>query len=107
MEDIELRQIFGRLFEKIESVETGLNDKINSLDAKFSSLDAKVTKNSIQIESIQTDIKTIVEIQKTHFEQNERDHKNILEHIDNKTNFLESILKIHSEEIATLKRKIG
>lgn len=107
MEDIELRQIFGKLFEKIESVETVLNEKFNELDGKFNELDGKVTKNSIQIEAIQSNIETIIEVQRAHMEQNERDHKNIMEHIDTKTDFLENVLKRHSEEITTLKRKIG
>ncbi|MFZ3101929.1 MAG: hypothetical protein WA131_07500 [Desulfitobacteriaceae bacterium] len=124
MEDIELRQIFGRLFEKVDALDVkfnaldgkfnvldgkfnALDQKVSSLDGKFNALDQKVTKNTIQIESIQSDIKIIVEVQKAHMEQNERDYKNILEHIGNKTDLIETVLKRHSEEITTLKRKIG
>lgn len=54
-------------------------------------LDQKVTKNSIDIESIKTDIKTIVEVQKAYIDKNERDHEGIIELIDQD-------IGLHSEE---------
>ncbi|MHB8124105.1 MAG: hypothetical protein ACYDEJ_00450 [Desulfitobacteriaceae bacterium] len=87
--DAEMKEMFGKLFEEIRLVKTSL------------------TKQGIAIESMQTDIKTIAEVQKVHMEQNERDHKKTMEHIDDNIGLVGNVVKTHSEEISTLKRKIG
>lgn len=70
--DAEMKEMFGMILGKLDS-----------LDNKVISLDNKVTKNSIEIESIKSDIKIIAEVQKAHMDQNERDHEKIITLIDN------------------------
>lgn len=53
--DAEMKEMFGMILGKLDS-----------LDNKVISLDNKVTKNSIEIESIKSDIKIIAEVQKAH-----------------------------------------
>ena len=88
---------------------------------KLDSLDNKVTKNSIEIESIKSDIKIIAEVQKAHMDQNERDHEKIITLIDNEIGLHSIILKNVSSdvrgieedqktlerEVLGIKRKIG
>ncbi len=100
----------GSLDSKVGSLDSkvgSLDSKVGSLDSKVGSLDSKVTKNSLDIEVIRNDIKTIIEVQKAHMEQNKQDHERIIKHVDEKTGLLESVLKRHSEEITNLKKKIG
>ena len=96
-------------------------EKLDSLDNKVTSLDRKVTKNSIEIESIKSDIKIIAEVQKAHMDQNERDHEKITTLINNEIGLHSIILKnISSDvrgieenqkalerEVLGIKRKIG
>lgn len=88
---------------------------------KLDSLDKKVTKNSIEIESIKSDIRIIAEVQKAHMDQNERDHEKIITLIDNEIGLHSIILKNVSSdvrgieedqktlerEVLDIKRKIG
>jgi hypothetical protein len=109
--------MFGIILDKLDTLDTkvdsldtkvdSLDTRVDSLDTKVDSLDTRVIKNSVNIESIRNDLKTIIEVQKAHMDQNERDHEKIMKHIDDKTDLLKDILKRHSEEITTLKRKIG
>ncbi len=122
--DAEIKQMFGVILGKLDSMDNrlgslenkvdsmdgrlgSLENKVGSLDSKVGSLDSKVTKNSLDIEVIRNDIKTIIEVQKAHMEQNKQDHERIIKHVDEKTGLLESVLKRHSEEITNLKKKIG
>ena len=95
--------------------------KLDSLDLIVKTLDQKVTKNSLEIESIQSDIKIIAEVQKAHMNQNERDHEKIVTLIDQQIGLHSIILKnISSDvrrieedqqtlerEVLDIKRKIG
>jgi len=108
--DTEIKEMFGMILVKL-----------NSLDEKVTTLDGKVTKNSIEIDSIKSDIKLIVEVQKAHMDKNERDHEKIIELIDNQISLHSIILKNISldvrgikedqksleREVASIKRQIG
>ena len=100
---------------------TTLDEKVTTLDEEVITLDGKVTKNSIEIDSIKSDIKLIVEVQKAHMDKNERDHEKIIELIDNQISLHSIILKNISldvrgikedqksleREVASIKRQIG
>jgi len=95
--------------------------KLDSIDKRVDSIDKRVTKNSIEIESIQSIIKTIAEIQKAHMDQNERDHEKIIKLIDQQNGLFSAILKnqstdirglekhqeLQEQEISEIKRRIG
>jgi len=122
--DAELKEMFGMIIGKLDSLDQkvgSLDQKVGSLDQKVDSLDKKVTKNSIDIESIRTDIKTIVEVQKAYIEKNERDHEEIITLINHEISLHSAILKnvssdvrgleedqkILEREVLSIKRKIG
>ncbi len=88
---------------------------------KLDSLDNKVTKNSIEIESIKSDIKIIAEVQRAHIDQNGRDYEKMITLIDNEIGlhsiFLKNVSsdvrgieedqKTLEREVLAIKRKIG
>ena len=81
---------------------------------KLDSLDKKVTKNSIAIESIQSDMKIIVEVQKSQYQEFYRKLDDIFYDIKSDISLHSTVLKNIStdvksleKEVSTLKRKIG
>jgi len=140
-----MKEMFGMIFEKLDSMDRKfgtmdekidimdkkigtmdekvdtLDEKFGTLDKKFDTLDRKVTRNSVDIESIKSDIKTIVEVQKAYMDKNERDHEKIitlindgmslhsaiLKNLSSDVRGLEENQKILEREVASIKRKIG
>ena len=110
MVDDDIKEMFGMILGKLDSI-----------DKRVDSIDKRVTKNSIEIESIQSIIKTIAEVQKAHMDQNERDHENIVKLINKQSGLHSAILKnlssdvrgleehqkIHDQELLEVKRRIG
>ena len=145
MVDTEIKEMFGMILVKLNSLDekvttldqkvttldgkvttldgkvTTLDEKVTTLDEEVITLDGKVTKNSIEIDSIKSDIKLIVEVQKANMDKNERDHEKIIELIDNQISLHSIILKNISldvrgikedqksleREVASIKRQIG
>ena len=129
--DAELKELFGMIIGKLDSLDEKvgtldqkvgtLDQKVGTLDQKVGALDQKVTRNSIDIESIKWDIKTIVEVQKAYIEKNERDHEEIITLINHEIGLHSAILKnvssdvrgleedqrILEREVLSIKRKIG
>jgi chromosome segregation ATPase len=114
--DTELKEMFGVILLKLDSLDKkvdsldarvdsldkkvgSLDARVGSLDKKVGSLDEKVTQNSVEIESIKSDIRIIAEVQKAHMDQNERDHNKIIDLIDNKISLHSNILKKVSTDI--------
>ncbi|SPF51960.1 hypothetical protein SBF1_5500003 [Candidatus Desulfosporosinus infrequens] len=95
-----MKEIFGTILMKLDS----LDQKVDSLDQKVDSVDQKVTKNSIEIESIKSDIKTIAEIQKAHIDQNERDHEKLFTFIDHEIGLHSIILKKLSSDVREIEK---
>ncbi|MDR3602439.1 MAG: hypothetical protein P4L49_18460 [Desulfosporosinus sp.] len=82
--DIELKETFGMILVKLDS------------------LDEKVTKNSLEIESIKSDIQIIAEVQKIHMDQNEREHQKIITLIDKEIGLHSIILKNVTSDVRAL-----
>lgn len=82
--DADIKEMFGMILGKLDSI------------------DKRVTKNSIEIESIQSVIKTIAEVQKAHMDQNERDHENIIKLINTQNGLHSAILKNLSSDVRGL-----
>lgn len=115
--DADIKEMFGMILGKLDSIDK----RVDSIDKRVDSIDKRVTKNSIEIESIQSVIKTIAEVQKAHMEQNERDHENIIILINKQYGLHSAILKnlssdvrgleehqrIQDQELSEIKRRIG
>ena len=115
--DVEIKEMFGMILSKLDSID----QRVDSIDQRVDSVDQKVTKNSIEIESIRSDIKIMAEVQKAHMDQNEREHQKIITLIDNEISLHSIIIKNVSSdirgieenqktlerEVSDIKRKIG
>lgn len=75
-----------KTYELIEKMYIDLKSGQEKMQTKISDLKEEVTKNSIQLEKIQTDIKTLAEVQQSFSEQLDRakdkDGKTIGERLD-------------------------
>lgn len=65
-------------------------------------------------EKMSKDIKTIAEVQANHMEQNEKQHKEMMKTVDEKTSLIEGAVRhlagettMHSAELSVLKKKLG
>jgi len=136
--DDDIKEMFGMILGKLDSIDKrvdsidkkvdsidkrvdSIDKRVDSIDKRVDSIDKRVTKNSIEIESIQSIIKTIAEVQKAHMDQNERDHENIVKLINKQSGLHSAILKnlssdvrgleehqkIHDQELLEVKRRIG
>lgn len=90
--DAEMKELLSKLFEEIHSIKSDLNKQGITLD-----------KQGITIEKIQTDIKTIAEVQISNLEQNQREHKEIMDCLEGKTNLMGSVIKDLTNDIQDLK----
>lgn len=84
-----MEQILNQILEKLTSIEISQNsivDEIVSIKETQTSISSKVTKNSLVLEKIQTDVKTLAEVQQSFSEQLDRsknkDGKTLGERLD-------------------------
>ena len=122
VDSIDRRVVF--IDKRVDSIDKRVNSidkRVDFIDKRVDSIDKRVTKDSVEIESIQSVIKTIAEVQKAHMDQNERDHEAIIKLINRETGLHSDILKnlssdvrgleehqkIQDRELLEIKRKIG
>ncbi|MFL0198288.1 hypothetical protein ACJDU8_22385 [Clostridium sp. WILCCON 0269] len=93
------------LLEKIYSEVQSHSKRLDGLDQKFDSLESEVKKNSITLEGVQSDIKTMAEVQKSHMQQNEKAHRDIVKPLSEKVDVIELAVKDISKDTKELKEK--
>ena len=85
------------LITKMYSEVQGMNEKFHKLHKDITSFKTDLTKIVIGQEKIQTDIKIIVEVQKSHVEENGKHHGEIVEMLIERVDIAElAIRKISS-----------
>lgn len=72
---------------------------------KLETLGNEVRKNTIKLETIETKLNTMAEIQKSHIEQNEKQHVEILSPIKESVNLIELAVKDTSKSMQELNDK--
>ncbi|HHY27885.1 MAG TPA: hypothetical protein GX523_14305 [Desulfitobacterium dehalogenans] len=75
---------------------------ISSVQKDASDLQSLVTKNTLLLESTQKDIQIIANVQKSHYEQNQREHQEMLTIINTKTNIIELAVRSMSTTLAEI-----
>ncbi|MBP2032582.1 hypothetical protein J2Z42_001254 [Clostridium algifaecis] len=68
-------------------------------------LASEVKKNSVKLESIEKKIDIIAEVQKSHMEQNEKAHNEIIKPLSEKVSVIELAVKDTSKDMKELKEK--
>ncbi len=75
---------------------------------------SKLTRIEMNQESMEKDIKTIIEVQVNHMEQNEKQHKEMMDSFDGKIDVMEAAIRhisgqttMNTAELTTLKKKLA
>jgi len=88
--------------KRLDAVEALKEDLYNNT-VSLGTLKEDLHNSGLILETVQTNIKTIAEVQYNHIAQSERRDEEIIKHIDDRTSLLESILKRVSADIEELK----
>ncbi|WP_243147740.1 hypothetical protein [Clostridium carboxidivorans] len=86
-------------------LDTELKNILVKLLEGQSKLESEVKKNSIKLESIETKLNTIAEIQKAHMDQNEKAHTEVIKPLSEKVDVIELAVKDTSKDMQELKDK--
>ncbi|GAB6152424.1 hypothetical protein JCM17380_11740 [Desulfosporosinus burensis] len=107
--DEEIMEVLNKILEnqtimtkRLDVVEA-LKEEVRNNTVSLGILKEDLHNNSLILEAVQTNIKTIVEVQHNHMAQSERRDEEIIRHIGDKTSLLESILKRVSADLEDLK----
>ncbi|MBU5436952.1 hypothetical protein KQI42_02960 [Tissierella sp. MSJ-40] len=75
---------------------------------------SRLTRIEMNQESMEKDIKTIIEVQVNHMEQNEKQHKEMMDTFDGKIEVMEAAIRhiagqttMNTAELTTLKKKLA
>ena len=69
------------------------------LDSKLNPMKKQLNKNTLTLEEVKSDIKTIAEVQKSHMKQNEKAHDEIVKPLNEKLNVIELAVKDTSKNV--------
>jgi chlorite dismutase len=75
------------------------------LKVRFNGLENETKKNTMILEEVQTDIKTIAEVQKNHINQNEKQHEEILKIVNEKNDIVCLATKELAKDLSEIKSK--
>lgn len=95
----------NKTFELLSKMYNEMQNGFNSINNKMDKIEGEVKKNSIKLESIETKLKTVAEIQKSNMEQNERAHNEIIKPLGEKISVIELAVKDTSNDMKDLKDK--
>jgi len=93
----DLKAIKELLKEELEPIKNEL--------AELGPVKEQLNKNTIILEEIKSDIKTIVEVQKSHMDQNEKAHTEVVKPLTEKIDVIELAVKDISKDAKELKEK--
>ncbi|MFZ3371451.1 MAG: hypothetical protein WA131_00255 [Desulfitobacteriaceae bacterium] len=110
--DVEIKEMFGIILGKLESMDEKVTQNsinLESLDKKLTqnsinleSMDKKVTQNSISLESMQSDMRIIVEVQKSQYEELNRKLNNISDDLKKEISLHSTVIKDLSLDVRKL-----
>lgn len=81
-----------KIFSLIEKMYSDILGRFDKIENNLNGIKDESKKNSIDIEEIKVDIKTLAEIQQSHFEQNQRNHQEIVETLSDKVSTVEKAI---------------
>ncbi|NMA68885.1 MAG: hypothetical protein GX958_05655 [Desulfitobacterium sp.] len=76
-----------------------MKNNISTLEQNYDSLQAQVAQNTLLLEGTRKDIKIIIEVQKANFEQNQREHQEIITTMNNRADIIELAVKSTSTTV--------
>lgn len=108
-----LEKIYIELQEtkkKVDNLEgrfDNLEGRFDNLEGKFDNLEGKVDKNTLLLEELRTDVKTIAEVQSNHMNQNENQHKQISENVKDETNIIKMAVTDIYGDVRDIKKDLS
>ena len=93
------------LLEKIYAEVQGHTEQFKNVENRLDSLEKEVKKNSMKLESVETKIETLSEIQKSYMDQNDKQHTEIVLPMKESINIIELAVKNTSKDIQDLSGK--
>jgi hypothetical protein len=98
--DSKLGDLENRLDSKLGALEKRLDSKLGDLEKR---LDNKLDKNTILLENLTVKVETIAEIQKSHMEQDEKAHNDMINNFSGKIDLIELAIKDTSKDVKEIK----
>ncbi|WP_291641921.1 hypothetical protein [Clostridium sp.] len=92
------------MMEKMYSEVIGIRQDLTSVKEDVKGLNIKVDKNTMLLENLTTKSETIAEVQKSHMEQNENAHKDLVKNLmSEKIEVIELAVKDTSKDVKEIK----
>ncbi len=91
-----LTQMYAEFSKRFDAIDRRFDEHDRRFDEhnqRFEGIEGKLTKGLITQEKMSKDIKRIVEVQQNHMEQNERQHRKMMDKLNEKTTLLEGAIK--------------
>ncbi|WP_018213939.1 hypothetical protein [Desulfitobacterium hafniense] len=82
-----------------------LQQDVGSMKGDISVLQTQVAKNTLLLESTRKDIQIIAEVQQSHYEQNQREHQEILTVIDTRSSTIELAVRSLSSTLGEIREE--
>ncbi|MEL1135644.1 hypothetical protein AAC978_10715, partial [Desulfitobacterium sp. THU1] len=82
-----------------------MKNDISTLQKDVGDLHTQVAKNTITLEKTQKDVRIMAEVQKAHYEQNQRDHQEMLSTVNSRTNVIELAIKSVSTTLSDVQEE--
>ena len=81
----------------------GVKEDVKGLKEEVKSLNVKVDKNTVLLENLTSKVETIAEVQKSHMEQDEKAHSDIVKNLTEKIDVIELAVKDTSNDVKEIK----
>ena len=82
------------LLVKILKTQTAMQLEQRSMQLEQKLMQQDLNKNSLILEQLQSNLKSLAEVQASHYEQNQRQHKEIFELLSDRMSIVERTVKI-------------
>lgn len=92
--------------QELDGNVSNMDGKIQGLDEKMQKMDTKIDKNTILLEELTTKIEIVAEVQKSHMEQNTREHNEIVDKLEKRFDVLESAVKDVSTDVRHIEKDL-
>lgn len=82
-----------------------MDSRLDNMDSRLDNMDGKIDKNAVMLEKLDTNVKIIAEVQKSHIEQDKKNHEKIIKPLSEKADIIELAVKDICKEVKELKEK--
>lgn len=95
-----------KAFQLLEKMYSDMNTRFDRIEVRLDSVESEVKKNSIKLESIEKKIDIMSEVQKSHMDQNEKEHNEVVKPLSEKVDVIELAVKDTSKDVKDIKEDL-